>query len=232
MNPRMIPAMLALLLVSGGANAHAASAAKPATPSAAPAASAAKPAAPEKPSGRTELATFAMGCFWCGETQFEGQKGVRSVVSGYTGGREERPTYEQVSSGTTGHYESIQVAFDPVLTSYEQLLDLFWHAIDPTQGDGQFCDHGRQYRSAIFAQDDRQKKLAEASKQALAASGVLKKPIVTEILPASRFWPAEEYHQDYWKKDPQRYRSYRLGCGRDRRLDELWGNKAAKPLVH
>jgi peptide-methionine (S)-S-oxide reductase len=173
-----------------------------------------------------------MGCFWCGETQFEGQKGVRSVLSGYAGGREERPTYEQVSSGGTGHYESIQVAFDPALTSYEQLLDIFWHAIDPTQGDGQFCDHGRQYRSAIFPQDERQKKLAEASKQALAASGVLKKPIVTEILPAAKFWPAEEYHQDFWKKDPTRYRSYRLGCGRDRRLVELWGDKAAQPLVH
>lgn len=210
--------LAALLLLAAGAPAGAATAAKPGTPA--------------KAGARTELATFAMGCFWCGETQFEGQPGVRSVVSGYTGGREERPTYEQVSSGATGHYESIQVAFDRDVTSYEKLLDLFWHAIDPTQANGQFCDHGRQYRAAVFAHDDRQRQLAEASRQAIAASRVLKRPIVTEILPASRFWPAEEYHQDFWKKDPVRYRSYRLGCGRDRRLAELWGDRAAKPLVH
>ena len=198
-----------------------------------PAARAASPGPPAgKATGRTELATFAMGCFWCGETQFESQPGVKSVVSGYTGGREERPSYEHVSAGVTGHYESIQVAFDPGLTSYEKLLDLFWHGIDPTQGDGQFCDHGRQYRSAVFVHDERQRRLAEASRQAIAASRVLKKPIVTEILPATRFWPAETYHQDFWKKDPERYRSYRLGCGRDRRLAELWGDKVAKPLVH
>jgi len=189
---------------------------------------------PEAPRGaaRTEVATFAMGCFWCGETQFESQPGVLSVVSGYTGGREEHPTYEQVSSGATGHYESIQVTFDPKRTSYARLLDLFWHGVDPTQADGQFCDHGRQYRSAVFVHDAAQRRLAEESRRAIAASGVLKKPIVTEILPAGRFWPAEEYHQDFWKKDPVRYRSYRLGCGRDRRLAELWGDRAAKPLVH
>ena len=196
----------------------------------------AAPASPraEAPRGaaRTEVATFAMGCFWCGETQFESQPGVRSVVSGYTGGREERPTYEQVSSGATGHYESIQVTFDPKRTSYAKLLDLFWHGVDPTQADGQFCDHGRQYRSAVFVHDAAQRRLAEESRRAITASGVLKKPIVTEILPAGRFWPAEEYHQDFWKKDPVRYRSYRLGCGRDRRLAELWGDRAAKPLVH
>lgn len=192
----------------------------------------AKASAAPRAGARTELATFAMGCFWCGETQFEGQPGVKSVISGYAGGREERPTYEQVSAGATGHYESIQIAFDPALTSYERMLDLFWHGIDPTQADGQFCDRGRQYRAAIFTHDERQRRLAEASRRSLAASGVLKRPIVTEILPAGRFWRAEEYHQDFWKKDPERYRSYRQGCGRDRRLEQLWGEKAAKPLVH
>jgi peptide-methionine (S)-S-oxide reductase len=189
-------------------------------------------AAAPGPTATTEVATFAMGCFWCGETQFESQPGVLSVVSGYTGGPERHPTYEQVSSGTTGHYESIQVTFDPKRTSYAKLLDLFWHGVDPTQADGQFCDHGRQYRSAVFVHDATQRKLAEESRRAIVASGVLKKPIVTEILPAGPFWPAEEYHQDFWKKDPVRYRSYRLGCGRDRRLAELWGDKASKPLVH
>jgi len=203
-----------------------ASAATPATrPAAAPAPTPAKAA-------RTELATFAMGCFWCGETQFEAQPGVKSVISGYTGGREERPTYEQVSAGVTGHYESIQITFDPTVTSYAKLLDLFWHGIDPTQANGQFCDHGRQYRSAVFAHDATQKKLAEDSRRAIEASKVLKQPIVTEILPYTKFWPAEEYHQDFWKKDPERYTSYREGCGRDRRLAQLWGAKAAKPLVH
>lgn len=198
-------------------------------------AAAAKPAS-SKPAatsnGRVEYATFAMGCFWCGETQFEQQPGVKRVLSGYTGGTEERPTYEQVSAGATSHYESIQVAFDPKVTTYEKMLDLFWHGIDPTQGNGQFCDHGRQYLSAVFGHNARQLRLAEESKKAIEASGVLPAPIVTEIRPAGAFWPAEDYHQDFWKKDPMRYRSYREGCGRDRRLAELWGDKAAKPLVH
>jgi peptide-methionine (S)-S-oxide reductase len=181
---------------------------------------------------RTEVATFAMGCFWCGETQFESQPGVLSVISGYTGGREEHPTYEQVSDGGTGHYESVQVTFDPAKTSYAKMLDLFWHGIDPTQDDGQFCDRGSQYRSVVFVADDKQRKLAEDTKHAIEASGVLHEPIVTQILPATHFWPAEDYHQDFWKKDPVRYRTYRLGCGRDRRLVELWGALASKPLVH
>ena len=197
------------------------------------AADAAKPAAkPAAPAVRTEVAVFAMGCFWCGETQFEQQPGVLSVISGYAGGPEQNPTYEEVSAGTTGHYESIQVTFDPAKTSYAKLIDLFWHGIDPTQGDGQFCDRGRQYRSVVFVADARQKQVAEATKAAIEASGVLKKPIVTQILPAGRFWPAEDYHQDFWRKDPLRYRSYRLGCGRDARLAQLWGALAAKPLVH
>lgn len=193
----------------------------------------AKPAAaPAKSAAKSQTATFAMGCFWCGETQFEGQTGVISVVSGYTGGPEQNPTYEQVSSHSTGHYEAVQVTFDPSATSYEKLLDIFWHSVDPTQKDGQFCDRGHQYLSAVFADGDAQKRAALASKQRIEASGVLKKPIVTPILTASRFWPAEEYHQDFWKKDPQRYRSYRQGCGRDARLAQLWGKAAAKPLVH
>ena len=187
---------------------------------------------PPAHAAQVEVATFAMGCFWCGETQFESQPGVLSVISGYAGGREEHPTYEQVSDGGTGHYESVQVTFDPTRTSYAKLLDLFWHGIDPTQDDGQFCDRGRQYRSVVFVADDKQRKLAEETKHAIEASGVLQAPIVTQILPATRFWPAEDYHQDFWKKDPVRYRTYRLGCGRDRRLVELWGALASKPLVH
>ena len=223
-----------LLVVASAAPAHAAS---PMAPSARASARSkpapASPAPARTPSApRVEMATFAMGCFWCGETQFEEQPGVLSVVSGYTGSREERPTYEQVSAGVTGHYESIQITFDPTKTTYTRLLDLFWHGIDPTQGDGQFCDRGRQYRSAVFVHDERQRKLAEDSKRAIEASGVLRRRIVTQILPATAYWPAEEYHQDFWKKDPERYRSYRLGCGRDRRLAELWGAQAAKPLVH
>lgn len=181
---------------------------------------------------RVEVATFAGGCFWCMETQFEGRPGVLSVVSGYTGGTKADPTYEEVCTHTTGHYESIEVRFDPARVSYATLLDLFWHGIDPTQADGQFCDRGSPYRSAIFTHGPEQARLAEDSKRRLAASGALKRPIVTSILPAARFWPAEAYHQDFWRKDPKRYREYREGCGRDRRLAELWGARAVKPLVH
>lgn len=177
-------------------------------------------------------AVFAMGCFWCGETQFEEQPGVLAVVSGYTGGPERNPTYEQVSSGATGHYEAIEIRYDPARTDYATLLDLFWRGVDPTQANGQFCDHGPQYRSAVFVADSTQRRIAEQSKRALERSGVLKAPIVTAILPAATFWPAEDYHQDFWRKDPLRYRSYREGCGRDRRLRQLWGERAAKPLVH
>ena len=190
---------------------------------------ASKPAAKPK---RVEYATFAMGCFWSGEVQFERQPGVLSAISGYTGGPEANPSYEEVSAGATAHLESVQVAFDPTVTTYEKLLDLFWHGIDPTQGNGQFCDHGRQYLTAVFGHNARQLQLAEESRKAIEASGVLKQPIVTEIRPAGRFWPAEEYHQDFSMKNPQHYRSYREGCGRDRRLAELWGDKASKPLVH
>lgn len=205
-----------------------ASTARSATPKAPPAPAASAPSA----HATTATALFAGGCFWCMETQFESRPGVIEVISGYTGGKEQHPTYEQVSNHETGHFESVEVRYDPAKTTYAKLLDIYWHSIDPTQADGQFCDIGHQYQSAIFVADAAQRQAAEASKRALAASGVLKAPIVTEILPASTFWPAEEYHQDFWKKDPERYHSYRLGCGRDRRLAELWGDKAAKPLVH
>jgi peptide-methionine (S)-S-oxide reductase len=186
------------------------------------------PSSKQPSAGRSEHAYFAGGCFWCVETAYEGVKGVKAVTSGFTGGSEKNPTYEQVSSGVTGHYESVDVAYDPSVIDYQKLLDIFWHNIDPTQADGQFCDHGRQYRSAIFYRDSTQRRLALATKHTIEVSGVLKGPIVTEILPAGAFWPAEAYHQDFWKKDPIRYHSYRLGCGRDRRLDQLWGKDARR----
>jgi peptide-methionine (S)-S-oxide reductase len=193
---------------------------------------AAKPARAAAPAPRTATAVFAGGCFWCLETQFESFPGVKSVTSGYTGGHKDHPTYEEVCAHTTGHYESVKIVYDPAVVTYEQLLDRFWHGIDPTQGDGQFCDRGETYRSAIFYLDDAQKAAALASKKKLEAAKALKAPIVTQILPAKTFWDAEAYHQDFWKKDPARYRSYREGCGRDRRLAQLWGAAAVKPLVH
>lgn len=182
------------------------------------------------PAGKPALAkaTFAGGCFWCMEKPFEDLPGVVSVTSGYSGGEKRSPTYEEVSAGTTGHAEAVQVIYDPRTITYAQLLEVYWHNVDPTTPEGQFCDHGRQYRSAIFVHDETQKRLAEESrkeKQAELAQRV-NKPIVTEIVPFREFWPAEEYHQNFYKKNPVRYQSYRLGCGRDRRLQELWGDKA------
>lgn len=203
-----------------------------ATPSASASAKAAAPRTSARATAREEVAIFAGGCFWCMETQYEGLPGVRSVVSGYTGGHKADPTYEEVGTQQTGHYESIEIRFDPARVSYSRLLDLFWHSIDPTQADGQFCDIGSSYRSAVFAADSTQLALALASKKKIEASGVLHAPIVTAIVRATRFYPAEGYHQDFWKKDPVRYHSYRLGCGRDRRLTQLWGRLAAKPNVH
>lgn len=190
------------------------------------------PAARAAGAARADTAIFAGGCFWCLETQFEGFPGVASVVSGYTGGHKANPTYEEVGAHVTGHLEAVRIVFDPSVTSYAALLDRFWHGIDPTQADGQFCDRGESYRSAIFFRDAAQRRAALESRRALERSGVLKAPIVTEIRAASAFWPAEDYHQDYWKKNPARYRSYRQGCGRDRTLARLWGAKAVKPLVH
>ena len=171
-------------------------------------------------------ATFAGGCFWCMEPPFEKLPGVRSVTVGYTGGGTRNPTYEEVSAGGTGHAESVQVVYDPSTVSYEKLLDVFWHNVDPLTRDAQFCDHGRQYRTAIFYHDATQKRLAEESKLALEASKRFDRPIVTEIVAAGEFWPAEEYHQRYHEKNPIRYRYYRWNCGRDRRLRELWGDAA------
>ncbi len=170
-------------------------------------------------------ATFAGGCFWCTESDFEKVDGVVEVISGYTGGHTENPTYEEVSSGVTGHAESIQVIYDPAKVSYEQLLDVFWRHIDPTDAGGQFVDRGTQYRSAIFYQDDEQRRLAEESKAKLAQSGRFDKPIVTEIVKLGPFYPAEEYHQDYYKKNPLRYKYYRYGSGRDQFLAQVWGKE-------
>lgn len=175
-------------------------------------------------------AIFAGGCFWCMETAFEGQPGVQKVISGFDGGGEKHVTYEEVSSGTTGHAESVHVFFDPTKTTYAKLLDIYWHNVDPFSAEGQFCDRGHQYRPAIFWLDDAQRKAAEQSKRAVEAE--LKKKTVVEIVPATEFWDAEDYHQDFWKKDPARYYSYRAGCGRDARLRDVWGDKAGHSAVH
>ena len=166
-------------------------------------------------------ATFAGGCFWCMEPPFDKLDGVVSTTSGYIGGHMANPTYEQVSAGKTGHTEAVEIVYDPRKVTYAQLLDVFWRNIDPLTANAQFCDTGSQYRSGIFAHDETQRKLAEDSKGVVAAR--LRKPIVTEIVAASTFWPAEDYHQDYYKKNPIRYKYYRSSCGRDRRLEELWG---------
>ena len=177
----------------------------------------------QAPKPATAKATFAGGCFWCMEPPFDKLPGVISTTSGYTGGQKPNPTYEEVSSGRTGHAEAVQVVYDPKKVSYEQLLDVFWHNIDPTVKNQQFCDVGSQYRTGIFYHDDEQKRLAEASKAALEKSKPFKAPIVTEITRASEFYPAEEYHQDFYLKNPVRYKFYRNGCGRDARLEQLWG---------
>jgi peptide-methionine (S)-S-oxide reductase len=233
--PLAVPALVATLLLgiacspAGGQGAAGASSANPG------AASAAKPAAPAAPatphradvdsSGaqKRAVATFAMGCFWCAEDAFEGHQGVVSVVSGYTGGKEKNPTYEEVSAHRTGHFESIEVTYDPAKVSYQQLLDVFWHNVDPTDAGGQFCDQGPQYRSAIFVHGDEQRRAAETSKAAVA--GKLGKA-ATLILPAEAFYAAEGYHQDFAKNNPLRYRFYSTGCGRAARLRQVWGDAA------
>jgi methionine-S-sulfoxide reductase len=172
-----------------------------------------------------EVATFAGGCFWCMQPPFDKAKGVASTVVGYTGGTERNPTYEDVSYGRTGHREAIQIKFDPEQVSYEQLLDIFWRNIDPTQANGQFADTGTQYHTAIFYHSEEQKRAAEASKEALAKSGKFSKPIVVEILPAAQFWAAEDYHQKYYVKNPSDYRRYAIGSGRYPFLERTWGVK-------
>lgn len=172
-----------------------------------------------------EKATFAGGCFWCMVHPFEKLDGVKEVISGYTGGRKENPTYEEVSSGTTGHVEAVQVIYDPAKVSYQKLLDVFWRQIDPTDAGGQFVDRGTQYRSVIFSHTPEQKALAEKSRADLQRSGRFNKPIVTDILPAGKFYRAEEYHQDYYKKNPIRYKFYRYNSGRDQFLKKVWGDE-------
>ena len=175
-------------------------------------------------SEETRTAVFAGGCFWCTESDFEKVPGVIEAISGYTGGHVPNPSYEEVSSGGTGHVESVKVIYDPHKVTYKQLLDVFWHHVDPTDGGGQFVDRGSQYRSVIFYANEQERKAAEASKHALAASGKFHSEIKTEILPLGKFYKAEEYHQDYYKKNPLRYRWYRSGSGRDQFLEKTWGD--------
>ena len=184
------------------------------------------PATKAPASGKTARAIFAGGCFWCMEGPFDKLDGVISTTSGYTGGSKKAPTYQEVSSGYTGHAEAVEIVYDPAKVSYERLLDVFWHNIDPITKDRQFCDGGSQYRSGIFYVDDAQKVAAEMSKAAVDKSKPFKGAIVTEITAATQFYPAEDYHQDYYIKNPIRYKFYRTGCGRDARLTELWGAKA------
>ena len=177
---------------------------------------------------QTQKATFAGGCFWCVEYDFDKVDGVISTTSGYIGGKTAKPTYEQVSSKDTGHAEAVEIVFDPRKITYAQLVEKFWRTIDPTVKDRQFCDVGSPYRTAIFAHDAEQLKIATTSKAALEKTKPFKEPIVTEIVMASTFTAAEDYHQDYYKKNPVRYKYYRTSCGRDARLQALWGAAAGK----
>ena len=179
--------------------------------------------APPRDTPALKKATFAGGCFWCMEPPFDTLEGVVSTTSGYTGGHKKDPTYAEVSAGGTGHAEAVEVLYDAAKISYAQLLDVFWRNIDPLTPNRQFCDRGSQYRSEIFFHDEEQGDLARESKARLDRSGRFTDPIVTEILPAGAFYPAEEYHQDYYQKNPLRYRFYKYGCGRDKRLEQLWG---------
>ncbi len=182
----------------------------------------AQPSVPATNGGKTASAVFAGGCFWCMEADFEKLPGVLSAESGYTGGTAANPTYHDVSAGGTGHTEAVRVVYDPSKVSYPALVDYFWHHIDPTVKDRQFCDVGNQYRSAIFYNDASQKAAIDTSKAAILKAGVVKQ-ILTDVAPASTFYPAEEYHQDYYKKNPVRYKFYRFNCGRDQRVEQVWG---------
>ncbi|MBI3809222.1 MAG: peptide-methionine (S)-S-oxide reductase MsrA [Nitrospirae bacterium] len=186
-------------------------------------AGAANDAKPGADGRKLEKATFAGGCFWCMEEALDKVDGVVSTTSGYTGGHKANPTYEDVSAGGTGHAEAVEILYDPAKVPYAKILDVFWRNIDPTTPNAQFCDHGSQYRSAIFYHDETQKRLAEESKKSLEKSKPFKEPIATEIAPASAFYPAEEYHQNFYEKNPLRYRLYKYNCGRAQRLAELWG---------
>ena len=179
--------------------------------------------------GKTETAIFAGGCFWCVEEAFEKVPGVTTAVSGYIGGTVANPTYQQVSGGATGHAEAVQVTYDPGKVTYKQLVDWFWRNIDPVDARGQFCDKGSPYYTGIFTHDEEQKKVAESTKQELQASGRFKEKIATAILPAGAFWVAEDYHQDYYKKNANRYQFYKHGCGRVQRLEQVWGKATPPP---
>jgi len=176
----------------------------------------------------THIATFAGGCFWCLAADFKKVPGVEKAISGYTGGHTENPSYEEVSTGTTGHVEAVRVYYDPSKVTYKELLEFFWRHVDPTDSGGQFVDRGSQYRSAIFYHDEEQRQLAEGSKLALSKSGRFDKPIVAEIVPFTKFYEAEDYHQDYYKKQAAGYQIYRYGSGRDHFLGEKWQKKALK----
>jgi peptide-methionine (S)-S-oxide reductase len=189
---------------------------------------AAVPVIGAEPTADTELATFAGGCFWCMEPPFDALEGVLSTTSGYAGGRVKNPTYEEVSAGGTGHTEVVQVEYDPDVISYHELLDVFWRNIDPTTRNRQFCDRGSQYRSAIFFHDEAQRAAAAQSKEDLERNKPFADPIVTEIVSLDAFYPAEDYHQDYYRKNPLKYKYYRFGCGRDKRLEELWGSEGMR----
>ena len=178
-----------------------------------------------------EIATFAGGCFWCVESDFDSVAGVERTVSGYTGGHVENPTYRQVSSDTTGHREAVQIYYDPERVTYSDLLEIFWRSIDPTDAGGQFCDRGKSYTTAIFANSDEQRRVAEASKKLIESSGILDQPVVTTVETAKEFYPAEDYHQNYYKKNPLRYKFYRFSCGRDARLKDLWGDQALRGIA-
>jgi peptide methionine sulfoxide reductase msrA/msrB len=197
----------------------------------------ARESAKGEPAGRgadgagEKVATFAGGCFWCMEPAFERKDGVSSVISGYTGGDVANPTYDQVSSGRTGHAEAVQVHYDPEKVDYRSLLEIFWRQIDPTDPGGQFADRGTQYRTAVFFHDENQKQLAQESKVALEASGRYDRPIVTEIVAAGEFYPADEYHQDFYKKASKRYKSYRRGSGREGYLERVWGDESSAPAA-
>ncbi len=182
-------------------------------------------------SGEQRIATFAGGCFWCVESDFDNVPGVLRTISGYTGGHLKDPTYKDVSAGGTGHREAVRIFFDPKKVTYTALLNIFWRSVDPTDAGGQFCDRGESYETAIFANSAEQRRLAEASKRKLQHSGALNRPIVTPIETAGRFYPAEDYHQDYYKKSPLRYKLYRFGCGRDKRIRDLWGEDAHKGIA-
>jgi len=208
MKPRIIPALAAaaLVLAAGAAVAQQDTA--------------------TMPEDGHAVATFAGGCFWCMEPPYDKLDGVLATTSGYAGGSTINPTYKQVSAGGTGHAEVVQITYDPAKVTYEQLLDVFWHNVDPLDAGGQFCDRGDSYRTGIFIHDEEQRRLAEASKQALDDSKRFAQPIVTEIVDAGPFYPAEDYHQDYYQKNPVRYKFYRWNCGRDQRLAEVWGADA------